>query len=147
GPIMGQWDRLSQYFDGVHAGEYASPMTPDDFHGDYLSERVKCASQNHDETDVGGTGVPPVQDRRDAGPTIHNETRSKISTRPVSAFADHVRLRRRLDTCWSLAAMQRGLAGANDPQHAELQIAAVENEIEATAPESPAAECLQKLAG
>jgi hypothetical protein len=35
--------------------------------------------------------------------------------KPVSDFAERARLRRRIDTVWSLAAVMRGLAGKNDP--------------------------------
>src|SRR5262249_27658186 len=38
---------------------------------------------------------------------------------PVTAYARHLRARRRLDTAATLAAMQRGLAGANDPLRLE----------------------------
>jgi hypothetical protein len=36
------------------------------------------------------------------------------STRPVSAFANHARQRRRIDTLFTLAAFTRGLSGTND---------------------------------
>jgi hypothetical protein len=39
-PVLGQWTTLSRYFADVLAGEYASAASPDEFHGDYLSERT-----------------------------------------------------------------------------------------------------------
>jgi alpha-mannosidase len=49
---------------------------------------------------------------------------------PVSGFARHLRLRRRLDTGWTLAALTRGLLGRQDPQRYEPDLAAVEDQIE-----------------
>lgn len=40
GPILGQWTTVSRYLNDVMAGEYASTPSPDEFHGDYLSERT-----------------------------------------------------------------------------------------------------------
>src|SRR5260370_2059950 len=52
---------------------------------------------------------------------------------PVSGFARHVRLRRRLDTCWTLAALKRSLGGPNFPQVDE-NLNALEDQIEQQAP-------------
>jgi hypothetical protein len=57
---------------------------------------------------------------------------------PVSSFARHIRLRRRLDTCWTLAALQRGLAGAKDTLRIAEPLQRIENRIEENAPETPA---------
>jgi hypothetical protein len=40
GPVLGQWTTLSRYLNDVLAGEYASALSADEFHGDYLSERT-----------------------------------------------------------------------------------------------------------
>jgi hypothetical protein len=53
---------------------------------------------------------------------------------PVSGFARHARLRRRLDTCWTLAALNRGVAGANDPLDVTPQLHELEDQLESTAP-------------
>lgn len=110
GPIMGQWTTLTRYLAEVHAGEYTAALSPDEFHGDYLSERVKQA---------GGM--------------------------PVSGFARHLKHRRRIDTCWTLAAIQRGLAGVNDPQNADAKITELEDAIEAGAPGVLSPELTAKL--
>jgi hypothetical protein len=39
-PVLGRWTTFSGYFNDVTAGEYTSAASPDEFHGDYLSERV-----------------------------------------------------------------------------------------------------------
>jgi len=39
-PVLGQWQTVSRYFNDCMAGEYSSPASPDEFHHDYLSERV-----------------------------------------------------------------------------------------------------------
>jgi hypothetical protein len=49
---------------------------------------------------------------------------------PVSAFAHQARMRRRLDMCWTLAALQRGLAGRNDPLHVESRLHELEDALE-----------------
>jgi hypothetical protein len=43
-PVLGQWTTLSRYFGDVLAGEYAAAASADEFHGDYLSERINARS-------------------------------------------------------------------------------------------------------
>lgn len=43
-PVLGQWTTFSRYFNDVSAGEYISAAAPDEFHGDYLSERTAAHS-------------------------------------------------------------------------------------------------------
>jgi hypothetical protein len=50
---------------------------------------------------------------------------------PVSAFARHVRQRRRIDTAWTLAAIHRGLAGKSDTLQIDARLTEVEDRIEA----------------
>jgi alpha-mannosidase len=49
-PVLGQWTTFSRYFNDVSAGEYVSAASPDEFHGDYLSERTTA----HSPTPVSG---------------------------------------------------------------------------------------------
>jgi hypothetical protein len=42
GPVLGQWTTFSRYFNEVSAGEYAAPAGADEFHGDFLSDRVSA---------------------------------------------------------------------------------------------------------
>jgi hypothetical protein len=65
------------------------------------------------------------------------ERTNRKSAAPVSGFARHVRLRRRLDTAWTLAAIHRGLAGRNDTLRVEARLAEVEGRIEAQGPAAP----------
>src|SRR5262249_43835638 len=51
---------------------------------------------------------------------------------PVSGFARHLRLRRRLDTCWTLAALYRGLTGATDAFRPGRRLEALEQNIESS---------------
>jgi hypothetical protein len=106
--VAGRWTTLSRYFEETSAGEYASPPSADDFHHDYLSERV-------------GEG----------------ERESAATPWPVSGFARQQRLRRRMDTCWTLAALERGLAGNNDPLRLEGRLAELEDEIERAGASAP----------
>lgn len=44
GPLLGEWNTLTRYFNEAMAGEYASTPTADDFHSDYLEERTNAHS-------------------------------------------------------------------------------------------------------
>jgi hypothetical protein len=43
-PVLGQWTTLSRYFNEVLSGEYAPAASADEFHGDYLTERINARS-------------------------------------------------------------------------------------------------------
>jgi hypothetical protein len=64
------------------------------------------------------------------GDYLSERTNGK-SEAPVSAFARHIRLRRRIDTAWTLAAIHRGLAGKNDNLAIEPRLTEIEDRIEA----------------
>jgi hypothetical protein len=51
-------------------------------------------------------------------------------SKPVSAFAQHARRRRHLDTTWTLAALHRGLAGARDPHRPDARLMKLEDQVE-----------------
>jgi hypothetical protein len=123
-PALGQWHTFTQFFNAVQPGEYAASLSPDEFHYDYLSERVPLAH---------GTSDP---DTLDGPPRLTPPEGSKV---PVSGFARHARLRRRIDTCWTLAALQRGLAGRNDALRIDDELRALEDQAEAHAPDPPEA--------
>ncbi len=95
GSVLGQWMTLSRYLNEVTAGEYTTAGSPDDFRGDYLSDRTGAHSPE-----------------------------------PVSWFARHARLRRRIDKVRTLAALSRGLAGRNDRLRTEASLDEMENTIE-----------------
>jgi alpha-mannosidase len=44
-PVLGQWTTFSRHFNDVQAGEYVSAVSPDEFHADYLSERIAAHSE------------------------------------------------------------------------------------------------------
>lgn len=96
-PLPGAWTTLSRYLGEAVSGEYASSVSADEFHFDYLSER----SQRPD---------------------------------PVSGFATHARLRRRIDGCWTLAALQRALAGVNDTLDVQAPLQELEKQLECSTP-------------
>lgn len=52
---------------------------------------------------------------------------------PISGFAVHARLRRRLDSCWTLAALHRALAGKNDRLDVHEQLLDLERRLESGA--------------
>lgn len=56
--------------------------------------------------------------------------------RPVSWFARQARLRRRLDTVWTLAALHRGLAGSGDNLDLHARLEALEDQVELDAGEA-----------
>ncbi len=97
GPVLGEWMTFSRYLSAVTAGEYPSMMTADDFHFDFLSERITAQS--------------------DA---------------PVSAFPRHLRTRRRIDACWTYAALHRSLSGVGDTLDIGASLRSVETQAEST---------------
>lgn len=92
-PVLGKWTTLSSYFSDVMAGDYTTAAEADEFHGDYLVERCPVESYSGDTPDVSSP------------PALGGE-------QPISMFARQVRARRRLDTAWTLAALQRSLGGS-----------------------------------
>lgn len=103
-PMFGQWTTFSRYFETVMPGEHPSAPGADDFHSDYLGERVEA----------------------------HR-------TDPVSAFARHVRQRRRVDACWTYAALHHALGGGDQLSPLLPRLRDLENTLENAAPSSPAA--------
>ena len=102
-PALGKWVTLSAYLREVLAGDYTSAASPDDFHGDYLVERAN----------------PP--EGKPADPA------------PVSGFARQLPARRRLDTAWSLTALNRALGGnaeAPDGESVEARLTKLEDQLE-----------------
>jgi hypothetical protein len=126
GNVLGTWTTLTRFFSESSTGDYAGSIGPDEFHFDYLSERVP----------------PDTSSAEAAAPTV----RAYPSTHPVSGLAQQVRQRRRLDTCWTLAALQRGLAGRQDPQRLERQLADLEDRLESAGADDPPVEVLARLA-
>ena len=96
-PVFGNWTTFSQYMSAVTPGEYPSTMMADDFHFDYLAERIDAKS--------------------DA---------------PVSAFPRHQRTRRRIDACWTYAALNRALSGVRDTLNIDEALRAAEKYAETT---------------
>src|SRR5262249_48849030 len=87
----------SRYLSEVMPGEYPSTMLADDFHFDFLSERVEAKSDE-----------------------------------PVSAFPRLQRARRRIDACWTYAALHRSLSGVRDTLTIEEPLTAAEKVVEST---------------
>lgn len=94
-PVLGTWETFSQFFGAVTAGEYPSVLTADDFHSDFLSERLEANQP-----------------------------------KPVSTFARHLRTRRRIDACWTYAALHRSLSGARDTLNVADALRTLEAEAE-----------------
>jgi hypothetical protein len=92
-PVLGRWTTLSNYFNDVMPGDYASAAEADEFHGDYLTERCPTEIYTYD--------------------TQEAETQFGLGgDQPISMFARRVRARRQLDTAWTLAALQHSLGGS-----------------------------------
>jgi hypothetical protein len=131
-PVLGRWTTLSNYFNEVMPGDYTSAAEADEFHGDYLVERCPI------ETYSGDTEPAP------AAPGLGGD-------QPISMFARQVRARRRLDTAWTLAALQHSLGGAlpeMDGIDFATRLAQVEDrlESEATPPEDELTAVLTRMA-
>jgi hypothetical protein len=103
-PVLGQWTTVSDYLDSVSPGEYLSPGSPDDFHGDYLVERVPAHA-------------------------AQGSTSFVVSTsEPVNWFARQLRRRRSMDAAWTLSALYRGLGAESDACFPDLS--RLESELE-----------------
>jgi hypothetical protein len=92
-PVLGRWTTLSNYFNEVMPGDYASAAEADELHGDYLVERCPTETYTYETQEAL------------AQPGLGGE-------QPISMFARHVRARRRLDSAWTLAALQHSLGGS-----------------------------------
>ncbi len=121
-PVLGKFTTLSRYFDEVYSGEYTSPASADEFHGDYLTERTAP-----DETLP--TGDTP-DDVAAASPPPAPRVTAPYHSCPVSGFAHQVRARRQIDTAWSLAALHRSLAGKSDTLRLDGALAEAEDRLE-----------------
>jgi hypothetical protein len=110
-PVLGKWTTLSHYFDEVHAGEYASASSADEFHGEFLVERAP--------TSDGMSYSEPAPQGRPA-PVPH----------PISGFAQQVRMRRRMDTCLTLAALYRSLARCDSAPDLASRLLRLEEDLE-----------------
>ena len=108
-PLLGTWTTFSHYLGAVMPSEYPSMMTADDFHFDFLSERIAAKS--------------------DA---------------PVSAFARHQRTRRRIDACWTYAALNRSLSGVRDTLDIDKELRAIEDQGEKKLTAPPELDDLEK---
>jgi hypothetical protein len=102
GPVLGTWTTFSRYFNEVMAGEHPAAPTADEFHFDYLSERVNTHLPN-----------------------------------PVSAFAAQLRLRRRIDAAWTLAALSHSLGGGQENSPLTRELSEAEDTLERTPGSSP----------
>jgi hypothetical protein len=131
-PVLGRWTTLSNYFGEVMAGDYAAAAEADDFHGDYLVERCPVESYNYD--------------------TQEEKTRPGLGgAEPISMFARQVRSRRRLDTVWTLAALQSSLGGSlpemnNSDLLTHLSVLEDRLEGEALPPEKELLEAQEQIA-
>ena len=96
-PLLGQWTTFSRYLTEVMPSEYPSTMTADDFHFDFLSDRITAKADD-----------------------------------PVSMFAKHHRTRRRIDACWTYAALHRALSGSGDTLNVSESLAKIEMNAETT---------------
>ncbi len=131
----------------VHKG---SPETP--WYGDLLA--LSCLapvigqwttlSQYFSQTTAGEFPQPPAADDFHSD-FLSERTRLQLPD-PVSGFARQVRLRRRLDTCWTLAALYRALAGRNDDPLVAEELNQVEDLIEVTGAGGKVEGLLEELA-
>jgi hypothetical protein len=111
--VLGRWTTLTKYFDEVLPGEYASAASADEFHGEFLVERAPATDVSYSE---------PATPR--PAPVPH----------PISGFARQLRLRRRLDTCLTLAAIYRGLARTDALPDVAALLSALEDRLESGDP-------------
>jgi alpha-mannosidase len=111
-PVLGRWSLLSKYLEDVLPGDYPSASSADEFHGEYLVERAPPSDTYSSES-------PP-----EAPPRTRAE-------HPITWFSRHARLRRRLDTCLTLAAMHRALARTDAVADSGSTLKDLEDRVEA----------------
>ncbi len=80
------------------------------------------------EAMAGEYPTPPSAD--DFHSDYLNERTQRQLAAPISAFAKHVRQRRRLDASWTFAALHRALSGSRDSLRIEAQLRERENALE-----------------
>ena len=137
-PVLGRPTTLSSYFNDVMTGDYTSAADADEFHGDYLVERCPVES-------YGGESETP-------SPPLGGEGWVRGGgEQPISMFARQVRARRRIDTAWTLAALQRSLGGPlPEVEQADFlaHLAHIEDRLESeeTPPEKELAEAQAQIA-
>ena len=140
-PVLGAWTTASRYLGNGVIGEYTSPANSDEFAIDALEPRCKAASNSVSSSLAGEVVAGSDQPHPPAPSPIKGEgeriqgfappspIKGEGGQQPVSAFAVHQRLRRRLDAARTYAALHRALGGGRD---AELQdrFASLEERIE-----------------
>jgi hypothetical protein len=131
-PVLGRFTTLSNYFNEVMPGDYVSAAEADEFHGDYLVERCPVESFSYDTQETS------------THPGLGGE-------QPISWFARHQRCRRRLDTAWTLAALQYSLGGslpAVEGDDLAKHLSRLEDRLESeeTPPEKELAEAQARIA-
>src|SRR5262245_55221089 len=113
-PVLGRWVTISSYFSEVVAGDYTSPASHDDFQAEYLLERTATAED----------------------PARHRYA----SSTPVSAFAQQVRQRRKIDAAHTFAAILHALGGKLDEVEGKpfaAHLAEVEDRFESEGTSDP----------
>jgi alpha-mannosidase len=113
-PVLGRWTTLSKYLEDVLPGDYPSASSADEFHGEYLVERAPRT----DSYSSDGAVTAPAPPR---------------SEHPIAWFARHTRLRRRLDSCLTLAALHRSLARTDALPDAARTLEDLEDRVESGA--------------
>jgi hypothetical protein len=117
----------------LHSGKPAAPWYRD------LLELARLApvfgqwttfSRYFAEVMAGEYPTPPGADEFHSD--FLNERTQKQLDDPVSTFARHVRQRRRLDACWTFAALHRALSGSKDTLNVAAALTETENAIEAS---------------
>ncbi len=110
-PVLGQWTTFSRYFNDVSAGEYISAASPDEFHGDYLSQRTAA----HSETPASGFARHVRQRRQlDAAWTLHTLHRALTSQAAETALKQQLNeVEYRLETNATIADLSAELDAVN----------------------------------
>jgi alpha-mannosidase len=80
------------------------------------------------EVSAGEYISPPTADEF-RGDYLSERTEAHVE-QPVGWFARHARLRRRLDTAWTLAALHRGLAGRHDRFDVDARLTEIADHVE-----------------
>jgi hypothetical protein len=114
-PVLGRWVTLSGYFSEVLTGDYTSPASPDEFHGDYLVDR--CPSSAGEKVEEYAPVPVPKTATRESAASVSSLTldRTRCGPFPITWFAMQMRGRRKLDAAGTFLALLRSLGGQVDP--------------------------------
>lgn len=129
---------------GGEEPEFSSPLSPPAKSGAGRERRSLPSGPSSSlenpspPTPLSAGGARGEENRGSSQIALSHGSCGSTTDSPVSGFARHLRLRRRIDATWTLAAIHRGLTGKAELAALETRLAEIEDRIESHAPNIPA---------